>query len=200
MLKVAAQKLVGGQTRTFYPVLIPVAYAHIPIGTPSHTSITDGHPVQVSAQISDGLLRPQVQVFAKHHPCFFAGNLRDHLLWQRGFDLGKELGTENFGQRFYRNQILTARKKHGAAIAAKPHCWNQQVNVRMIEHGAAPGMQDGQNPNQLRPEVAVIGRKLHHARSRRFKKDRIGDFLVGSHQRSELGRQGEHQVEVWHGH
>lgn len=142
MLKVAAQKLLGGQTRTFYPVVIPVAYAHIPIGTASHTGITDGHTVQVSAQISDGFLRPQVQVFAKHHPCFFAGNARDHLLWQCGFDPGNELGTENFGQRFYRDQLLTARKMDGAAIFAKPHCRNQQMNMRMVEHGAAPGMQD----------------------------------------------------------
>src|SRR5437867_2972842 len=72
---------------------------------------------------------------------------------------------------------------------------DKDVDVRMIDHGAGPGVKDGE---QARPgaEVIGIGREFQERSGGRGKDETVEDLLVRAGQGAKLGGQGEGDEEV----
>jgi hypothetical protein len=67
----------------------------------------------------------------------------------------------------------------------------------VINHGAAPGMQYGQDADPA-ADIARIGGQVHQRLGRRLHQDAVESFLVTAHQSSQLFGQGEDGVGVGH--
>jgi hypothetical protein len=84
------------------------------------------------------------------------------------------------------------------AIGREPAARHDHVQVRMMGHRRAPGVEDRGDPDP-RAEVLRVGRDRQQGRGRRLEEQIVDHRLVLVSDVGDRGRQGEHEVEVRHG-
>ena len=85
-----------------------------------------------------------------------------------------------------------------AALIHEPSAWYDAMDMRMMGHGRAPGVEHGGDPDP-RSEVLRVGGDRQQRLGRCLEQQVIDDRLVLVSEVGDRGRQGEDEVEVGHG-
>ena len=168
VLQEAAQELEGLQIDM--PPLaggaVTVRPAQLPIGQPCERPIAGGGLEDVAAQVTQrvgaGAHRRAVR-----DPTLFPDARRD-VLQRRGVmarEALAEQGASVVAQGLDRHQELFAGGHPGALVPTQPAAGHQEVDVRMMDQGAAPGVQHAQHAQRGAEALGVLRQVLQRARA-----------------------------------
>jgi hypothetical protein len=104
---------------------------------------------------------------------------------------GTDLCPEDPRQGLDRDEIVARlRRNPRGAISGEPPGGDEQMDVRMIEQGARPGMEDRETA-EAASHIPRIAREREKGRRGALHQQPVDGFLVGSRERPQLIRQGE---------
>jgi hypothetical protein len=172
-----------------------------------------GHPVGVSSQVVDNLLSAVEGGLAVHHPFllieaaqegvkgmgfFQRSNVareRQLLFVSEVFEVSQELTPKHPGEHFDRDKELPLAAYPSLAIQGQPSSCDDAMQMRMVQEGLGPGVQDG-NETHFCSQVLGVLRYLFEGLRCSLEQDRVNHILVSQGQRSEAFREGEDHMEV----
>jgi len=157
-------------------------------------AVGDGHPVDIAPQVVQDLLAPLRSRLAIHHPVFVPQGLRKGQFRVGLARQGHELGAEDPGQSLDRDQVAFAGGEP-FPFFGKSAGRNQTMDMGMEDHGPAPGVQHGEQPD-LSPDIMPVGRQLHQRLRRRLHQDTVEGLLVATHRFPQGLEQGEDGVGI----
>jgi len=156
--------------------------------------------VDITAEIFEHLFASLHNGLREDHPALSPWDVRKEDARERAPRERQEASAKEFGERLDGNDEALAPARYGepgATIGGEPTAGHQHVDVWMPLECACPGMQDGEGADPPTEEMR-IGAETSERFERRPEQRWQEEFLVGSKQPSQLGREGEDDVKVGH--
>ena len=162
MLKKALNEFNGGDGAVLdrLGAVVAVTESDLPIFQTFQAVIGQSDAENVAAQVLEHFFsRPGM--LTMHHPGFVP-NLRSNSVEKVGFfQSGAHLGAEDYGERVdWDEKLRVFRLDPASVIGTKASGGDQHMNVRMVEHGARPGVEDREHTHTRAEEAGIVGEFL----------------------------------------
>jgi hypothetical protein len=146
-------------TANFLRAVIAVAEADHAVVDGFQPAVGDGDPEDVASEVVEHLIAAS-DVLRMNDPVFLPDQYRHSGEQSRPFQAGTELRAEDDRQCRVGNQEFRMYGADPGLVAGREAaCGDQHVNVRVKQHGARPGVKDGQNA-KARAQILGIGREF----------------------------------------
>jgi hypothetical protein len=197
VLEKAADELLDRQATAveFAGAGLAVAEGHPTLGEALQPAVGEGHAEEVAGEVVEHRLAGPRRLGMDDPP--LAPGLGRNERQEAGLaQVGPDLGPEEDGQGPAGQQAVPmAREAPGLFVFGEAAGGDEQVDVRVVEQGPGPGVQDAEQAG-AGAEVAGIGRQGEQGLGRRPEQEPIEELLVGPGDGPQLGRQGEGHQEV----
>lgn len=194
VLEEAFEKFDSGDGGTLDELSFVVAIAErdVSVANRFDAAVGDGNAKHIPAEIFQNLVA-RTGMPGVNHPGFCPDRGRDALKQASLIERGTHLGAKDQRQGSNRNQKgRIFRSNPACTVQGKASGGDEHVNVRMIEHGPGPGVQDGENPG-ARAEITRIPSQLLKGIGGGFHQKSVKLFRVRPGNGVQFVRQGEGQ-------
>ncbi len=161
VLEKAPQELDPGQSDVphLLGTVVAIAETDHAVVDGFETAVGDGDAEHVTSQVVENLVATAGEL-GMNDPVFLPNRYRGIGEQSRLFQPITELSAKNGRQRRIRNQEFGVfGPEPGLSVGGEASGGDEHVNVRMKQHGAGPGVEDGQSAD-TRAQIAGIGREF----------------------------------------